>query len=90
MAGEYHDQRGVTAYEFEPDGRVFISVMGTTTAASYELDGDRVLIDGSEGIVVLRRVGEELHGPLGLKLIRGGSGRPPHGGRRVPSVPDAN
>lgn len=70
IAGEYRDQRGVTAYEFEPNGRVFISVMGTTTVARYELEGDRVLINGSEGIVVLNRTGEELHGPLGLRLVR--------------------
>jgi hypothetical protein len=70
LAGEYRDQRGVTGYEFEPNGRVFISVMGTTMAATYELEGDRVLIDSASGIVVLRRAGEELHGPLGLKLIR--------------------
>jgi hypothetical protein len=65
IAGEYRDQRGVTAYEFEPNGRVFISLMGTTTVAKYELEGDRVLIDGSEGIVVLHRTGEELHGRWG-------------------------
>jgi hypothetical protein len=70
LAGEYRDQRGVTGYEFKPNGRVFISVMGTTTAATYELEGDRVLINGTDGIVALHRSGEELHGPLGLKLIR--------------------
>jgi hypothetical protein len=70
LTGEYRDPRGVTGYEFEPDGRVFISVMGTMTAASYELEGDRVLIDGPEGIVVLVRKGEELEGPLGLRLLR--------------------
>jgi len=70
LSGEYRDARGVTGYAFEPDGRVFISVMGTTTAATYQLEADRVLIDGPEGIVVLYRNGEELEGPLGLRLIR--------------------
>jgi hypothetical protein len=70
LAGEYRDPRGVTGYEFEPGGRVFISVMGTMTAATYELDGDRVLITGPEGTTVLLRRGEELEGPMGLALIR--------------------
>ena len=70
LSGEYRDPRGVTGYEFEPDGRVFISVMGTMTAATYELEDDRVLIDGAEGTVVFMRRGENLEGPMGLELIR--------------------
>jgi hypothetical protein len=70
LSGHYADPRGVTDYEFRPDGRVFISVMGTTTLASYRLLDDRVVIDGPEGSTVLRRNAEELEGPLGLRLIR--------------------
>ena len=70
LSGEYRDPRGVTGYEFEPDGRVFITVMGTMTTGTYELEADRVLIEGPEGIVVLIRKGEDLEGPLGLRLIR--------------------
>jgi hypothetical protein len=68
LSGEYHDQRGVTRYEFERNGRVFISVMGTTTAARYTLEDNRVLIDGMDGVIVFRRVGDELSGPLGITL----------------------
>jgi hypothetical protein len=70
LSGRYADPRGVTDYEFQPDGRVFISVMGTTTLGSYELQDDRVVIEGAEGVTVLRRHQDELEGPLGLRLIR--------------------
>lgn len=70
LSGEYRDQRGVTGYEFEPDGRVYISVMGTMTAATYEVDNDRVLIAGPQGTTVLLRRGDALEGPMGLALVR--------------------
>jgi hypothetical protein len=78
LTGRYADPRGVTDYEFRPDGRVFISVMGTTTLASYELLEDRVVIDGPEGVTVLRRHEDELEGPLGLRLIRAQPAAPVH------------
>lgn len=70
ISGRYADPRGVTDYEFRPDGRVFISVMGTTTLASYRLLDDRVVIEGRDGVTVLRRHNDELEGPMGLRLIR--------------------
>ncbi len=70
LSGEYTDEMGLTHYQFEPDGRVFVSVLGTTSAGQYELDGDRVLLTGPQGTLVLTRRGENLEGPMGLKLIK--------------------
>jgi hypothetical protein len=69
LSGRYADPRGATDYEFRADGRVFISIMGTTTLATYELVEDRVVIDGPDGITVLYHHEDELQGPLGLRLI---------------------
>ena len=70
LSGTYADADNVTAYAFQDDGRATISVLGTTVAAEYTLDGDRVLVTSAQGTVVLRHSGDRLYGPMGLELIR--------------------
>lgn len=70
LSGEFQDEMGITRYEFTNDGRVYMSVMGIEAAGEYELDGKRVVVKGPNGTVVLNREGEDLVGPMGLKLTR--------------------
>lgn len=70
LSGTYADDAGVTSYEFGPDGRARISVLGTTVVAEYTLDGDRVLVTSPQGTVVLTRDEDRLYGPMGLELMR--------------------
>ena len=70
FSGTYVDDGNVTAYEFHGDGRATISVLGTTVAADYTIDEDKVLVTSAQGTVVLRRSGDQLYGPMGLELAR--------------------
>lgn len=70
ISGTYADDDNVTAYEFHDDGRATISVLGTTVAAEYQRDGDRILVTSPQGTVVLRQSGDSLYGPMGLELVR--------------------
>lgn len=70
LSGTWVDEAGVTSYEFRPDGRARISVLGTTVAAEYTLDGDKVLVTSPQGTVVLKRHDDRLYGPMGLELVR--------------------
>jgi hypothetical protein len=67
--GVYTDASGATRYEFRPDGRVFISVLGATVTGAYETDRDRILISAPQGTVVLVRKDGRLQGPMGLELL---------------------
>ena len=70
VSGTYADDGNVTAYEFHGNGRATISVLGTTVAAEYTIDDDKVLVTSPQGTVVLRRNGDHLYGPMGLELVR--------------------
>ena len=70
VTGTYTDTSGVTEYEFRPDGKVFISVLGATVSGSYEVNAERVLITAPQGTVLLIRSEDSLHGPMGLELTR--------------------
>jgi len=70
FSGVYRDEMGVSQYEFTGDGRVYMSVMGIESAGEYEVDGERIVLRGPNGTMVLSRDGEELVGPMGLRLIR--------------------
>jgi len=70
LAGTFADDERVTAYEFHPDGRATISVLGAEVAAEYTVDGDRVLVTSPQGTVVLTRREGRLYGPMGLELVR--------------------
>ena len=70
LQGTYEDELGMTRYEFRGNGRVEVSVLGATVLAEYRLDDDKVLVSGPQGTLVLTRRNEELHGPMGLVLVR--------------------
>ena len=70
VIGTYEDEFGMTRYEFQRQGRVYVSVLGTTVAGEYRLEGDRVVLDGPQGTVMLTRRNGQLHGPMGLVLVR--------------------
>jgi hypothetical protein len=70
LRGAYEDEVGVARYEFMGNGRVHISVLGTTVLAEYRLDNDTVTVSGPQGALVLTRRNGELHGPMGLVLVR--------------------
>lgn len=70
LTGTYADDAGITSYEFAPDGRVRVSVLGTTVEARYRLDGEQVLVTSPQGTVVLTRGDGQLYGPMGLVLLR--------------------
>ena len=70
MVGTFEDEFGMTRYEFQRQGRVYVSVLGTTVAGEYRLEGDRVVLLGPQGTVVLMRRNGQLHGPMGLVLER--------------------
>lgn len=70
FSGEFVDETGLTRYEFTGDGRVYMSVMGVETAGEYEVDGDRIVLRGPHGSMVFSRDGDDLAGPMGLRLVR--------------------
>lgn len=73
--GTYRDQSGLTQYRFDGRGEVELTVLGNEHLASYEVDGDRILLRGANGILVLRRVEDDrLAGPMGLLLVRSETG----------------
>lgn len=68
ISGVYTDASGATQYEFRPDGKVYISVLGAMATGDYEANADRILISGPQGTVVLIRKQDKLQGPMGLEL----------------------
>lgn len=70
ISGTYTDASGATQYEFRPDGKVYISVLGATASGNYEANAERVLITGPQGTVLLVRERDRLLGPMGLELSR--------------------
>lgn len=79
LSGTWADAAGITRYEFYPDGRARITVLGASVPAEYTLAGDKVTISSPQGTVVLTRRDERLYGPMGLELAPydpGGSTQP--------------
>ena len=70
LSGTWQDAAGLTTYEFRRDGSVVMTILGTSVRGDYQIQGDRVVITGPQGTVVLLRDGERLSGPTGLELKR--------------------
>ncbi|MDZ7643355.1 MAG: hypothetical protein U5K76_03425 [Woeseiaceae bacterium] len=70
LDGTWTDDDGVTAYEFNSNGRARISVLGAEVTAEYRLHEDKVYVSSPQGTVVLTRRGDRLIGPMGLELQR--------------------
>ncbi|ANO50435.1 hypothetical protein [Woeseia oceani] len=70
IAGVWTEETGLSTYEFLDDGQLRITVLGTTVAARYRVDGEQVLVSSPQGTVVLDIHDNELRGPMGLALVR--------------------
>lgn len=68
ISGSWVDADGITTYEFSGDGQVRISALGAQVDAEYSIEGDRIVISGPQGALVLTRKDEQLRGPMGLVL----------------------
>jgi major membrane immunogen (membrane-anchored lipoprotein) len=69
--GTYSDEMGMTSYNFKDGSKVYISVMGNETELEYEVDDDKVKINGPDGNIILT-LNEDgtLQGPMGMKLSK--------------------
>lgn len=70
LSGTWEDQVGIATYEFQRDGYVRISALGSTVMGEYTMNGKKVLLTSPQGTVVLTRKGDRLFGPMGMELIR--------------------
>lgn len=69
MEGTYADPAGLTKYEFEPSGKVYLSILGVRSEAKYEVDGKHIKITGGAADMILTRQDDgSLEGPLGVKF----------------------
>ena len=68
MSGKYQDSTGVMSVEFK-DGKAYLTTMGTTQEADFDVDGNNVTIKGPTGNLVLTKNSDgTLSGPLGVSL----------------------
>lgn len=69
LDGVYKDDLGLQKYEFQGDGTVYVSTMGVTREATYEVEDSKVKItsDGETTIYDLNEDGT-IKGPLGMTL----------------------
>lgn len=70
VVGAYRDDAGAVTYELREQGRAYITVLGTTVAASYTTDDGQVIVTSPQGTTVLTRDANTLRGPMGLVLHR--------------------
>lgn len=73
LSGRYDEAGGMGTLEFK-GRRVYVTtVLGTTFAAEYELDGRRIILKGPGGSQVLTREGDTLQGGMNLLYVKVGS-----------------
>lgn len=67
--GVYKDDLGLQKYEFQGNGTVYVSTMGITREATYEVEDKKVKIT-SDGEVVIYDLNDDgtIKGPLGMTL----------------------
>lgn len=71
LSGEYSDQAGMLQYDFKSDGKVYMTTFGIQVASEYRVDDDKVIIQGSNGNMVLDMKDDgTLSGPLGMVLSK--------------------
>jgi hypothetical protein len=70
ISGKYQDTNGMMAIEFK-SGKAYMTTMGITTEADYDVDGDKVTLHSPNGNLVLTKQSDgSLAGPLDEKLIK--------------------
>jgi len=62
MAGVWSSPDGQGSLEFRAKGRVYVTFGGSTYAGEYELDGNRVIIEGPGGSHVCTLLDDEIEG----------------------------
>lgn len=69
LEGVYKDDLGLQKYEFQGNGTVYVSTMGVTREATYQVEDKKVKItqDGDTIIYDLNADGT-IKGPLGMTL----------------------
>ena len=69
IEGTYSDSMGISKYEFKKNGIVIITSFGSMVETEYEIDGDKLKINGPKGTLVLTILENgAIKGPLGLSL----------------------
>jgi hypothetical protein len=67
VEGTYRDATGMMVLEFRSGGEVRQQVMGMTTAGTYEVEGDEVIVDiGGRRMVLQHTDGRLENGPVSL------------------------
>jgi len=69
LEGVYKDDLGLQKYEFQGNGTVYVSTMGVTREAAYEVEDKKVKIT-SDGDTIIYDLNEDgtIKGPLGMTL----------------------
>jgi hypothetical protein len=71
LSGAYEDSTSDSRIEFSDGSKVYITMMGTTMAGEYEVDGDKVIITANGQNMVLTLKGNALEGgPLGMRFVK--------------------
>ncbi len=70
LSGEYTDEMGIMSYEFKSDGKVYMTTMGIQVAGEYEIDKEKIIVEGPHGNMVFERKEDQLVGPMGLLLTK--------------------
>jgi hypothetical protein len=70
LSGRYEEVQGLGSLDFQEDGTVYVSVLGATFAGEYEVEGERVVIQGPQGSQVFTWNDGRLEGGHGLAYVR--------------------
>jgi hypothetical protein len=49
IAGVYKDSNNLMSLDFQPDGKVYSSIMGVPLVSDYQERGDKIIFEGPEG-----------------------------------------
>jgi hypothetical protein len=57
VSGKYASKDGAFILSFESGGKLFVTngLVGVTKEATYKIDGDRIMVNASDGITVLTK-----------------------------------
>ena len=69
ISGTYSSEDGLGSLEFRERGRVYVTFGKSTLAGEYELDGDRVIIEGPGGLHVCTRKDDRIEG-FGMAFLK--------------------
>ena len=69
LDGTYADQMGMSKYTFKSNGKVVVDTFGFASELLYEVDGDKLKIDGPQGNMLLTIKDDgTINGPMGIVL----------------------